>query len=370
MPKLSDINKIINKYGLKFAVLKRDMSLFGVSCVALGYTTLLKKTLRFSYEAVAMFGVKNLIYYMFNEAHIAYETEKFLGENLKHVEKKIFSPAQEILNQTQEQIKKMEAKAHSQPDYCLKIIKDIYPKYFCALSLYNCFFRYEKIRGKLPEISQKLINRLKKEREATAELYPKIEKIIKTAVKLIGENGKFDGDLLRYLTLREMDVYLAKKRISKAKLKKLMGRRKKYFYLYIGDKKQEQILTNEKSLDVIYNKFLKIKIKGKIGLIQGRSAYPGRIRGVVYKSINQKKKKPKRKSVLVVSMTHPKDIALIRESSAIITDEGGILSHAAIISRELRIPCIIGTKIATKVLKDGDLVEVDANKGVVRIIKK
>lgn len=55
---------------------------------------------------------------------------------------------------------------------------------------------------------------------------------------------------------------------------------------------------------------------------------------------------------------------------AIITDDGGILSHAAIIARELKIPCVIGTKIATKVLKDGDSVEVDASKGIVKIIKK
>lgn len=51
-------------------------------------------------------------------------------------------------------------------------------------------------------------------------------------------------------------------------------------------------------------------------------------------------------------------------------DEGGIACHAAIVSRELGIPCIIGTKIATKVLKDGDLVEVDANKGAVKILKR
>ena len=54
---------------------------------------------------------------------------------------------------------------------------------------------------------------------------------------------------------------------------------------------------------------------------------------------------------------------------AIITDAGGITSHAAIVSRELKTPCIIGTKIATKVLKDGDLVEVDANKGIVKKIQ-
>jgi len=60
----------------------------------------------------------------------------------------------------------------------------------------------------------------------------------------------------------------------------------------------------------------------------------------------------------------------MKEAGAIITDEGGITCHAAIVSRELGIPCIIGTKIATKVLKDGDIVEVDAGKGVVKIIKR
>jgi phosphoenolpyruvate synthase/pyruvate phosphate dikinase len=72
--------------------------------------------------------------------------------------------------------------------------------------------------------------------------------------------------------------------------------------------------------------------------------------------------------VLVTSTIRPDQIHLIRQCSAIITNEWGLLSHAAIIARELKIPCIIGTKIATKVLKDGDLVEVDAENGVVKLI--
>ena len=69
-------------------------------------------------------------------------------------------------------------------------------------------------------------------------------------------------------------------------------------------------------------------------------------------------------------MTRPLFLPLIIKSSAFITDAGGTLSHAAITARELRKPCIVGTKIATRVLKDGDLVEVDANEGVVRILRK
>ncbi|GAG22226.1 unnamed protein product, partial [marine sediment metagenome] len=53
-----------------------------------------------------------------------------------------------------------------------------------------------------------------------------------------------------------------------------------------------------------------------------------------------------------------------------ITDGGGTLCHAAIVAREMKIPCIVGTKIATRVLKDGDLVEVDADKGIVRKLKE
>ncbi|MEK7619083.1 MAG: PEP-utilizing enzyme [Patescibacteria group bacterium] len=70
--------------------------------------------------------------------------------------------------------------------------------------------------------------------------------------------------------------------------------------------------------------------------------------------------------VLVAPMTTPEYIFAMKRSCAIITDTGGLTSHAAIVSRELGIPCIVGTKIATKVLKDGDRVEVDAEKGIVR----
>ncbi|MEK7557337.1 MAG: PEP-utilizing enzyme [Patescibacteria group bacterium] len=72
--------------------------------------------------------------------------------------------------------------------------------------------------------------------------------------------------------------------------------------------------------------------------------------------------------VLVASMTRPEMVSAMRKASAIVTDEGGVTSHAAIVSRELGIPCIIGTKVATKALKNGDRVVVDANSGIVKKI--
>jgi pyruvate,water dikinase len=60
----------------------------------------------------------------------------------------------------------------------------------------------------------------------------------------------------------------------------------------------------------------------------------------------------------------------MEKAAGFVTDEGGITCHAAIIAREMKKPCVIATKFATRVLKDGDLVEVDADNGVVRILEK
>lgn len=69
--------------------------------------------------------------------------------------------------------------------------------------------------------------------------------------------------------------------------------------------------------------------------------------------------------ILVAETTSPELIVACKKAAAIVTDIGGLLSHAAIVSRELGIPCIVGTENATKVLKDGDIVKVDAKKGTV-----
>ncbi len=78
--------------------------------------------------------------------------------------------------------------------------------------------------------------------------------------------------------------------------------------------------------------------------------------------------KLKQGDILVTSMTRPEHTPIMKKAAAIVTDEGGITCHAAIVSRELGVPCIIGTQSATNVLKDNDLIEVDANKGIVRKI--
>ena len=70
--------------------------------------------------------------------------------------------------------------------------------------------------------------------------------------------------------------------------------------------------------------------------------------------------------VIVASMTNPSYVSAMHRAAAFVTDEGGITCHAAILAREMKKPCVIGTKIATQIFSDGDRVEVDAETGIVR----
>ena len=110
--------------------------------------------------------------------------------------------------------------------------------------------------------------------------------------------------------------------------------------------------------------------------IKGMSARPGKVKGIIHiLSVNdpvatKKFRASFRGGILVTTMTQPNIVDIAQRASAIITDEGGMLCHAAIISREFGIPCIVGTHNATQVLKDGNLVEVNANEGIVKILKQ
>jgi pyruvate, water dikinase len=105
--------------------------------------------------------------------------------------------------------------------------------------------------------------------------------------------------------------------------------------------------------------------------IKGAVAYSGLVTGRVriihlIKDIN----KLKTGEILVTSMTDPRYLTAMKKAAGFITDEGGITCHAAIVARELNKPCIIGTRIATQSLHDGDLIEINAYKGIIKILKR
>jgi phosphohistidine swiveling domain-containing protein len=113
------------------------------------------------------------------------------------------------------------------------------------------------------------------------------------------------------------------------------------------------------------------QVASDIDELSGQTACLGQATGVV-KIVNiiADMAKMNRGDILVSIATNPDIVPAMQKSAAIVTEQGGVTSHAAIVAREFGIPCIIGTKIATKVLQDGDLIEVDANKGIVKVIRK
>jgi len=104
--------------------------------------------------------------------------------------------------------------------------------------------------------------------------------------------------------------------------------------------------------------------------IKGRTACKGKVIGTV-KIINDipQLDKVKKGDILVTKMTTPDYVMVMNRCGGIVTDEGGITCHAAIVSREFGIPCLIATHKATQLLNDYDLVELDATKGFVRVLE-
>lgn len=185
-------------------------------------------------------------------------------------------------------------------------------------------------------------------------------------MKLIKKKFKVTYKDITWYSFQEIEKLVQNnKKIPKTSLDK---RRKHRAMVQISEKvdffyEKDEIDRLKKFVPKIQHKITKI--------IHGTVASMGKAKGnvVIVKDVKDMDKM-KQGNILVAPNTRPELIVAMRKASAIITDWGGITSHAAIISREFRIPCIVGTDIATQVLKDGDLVEVDANKGVVKVIER
>lgn len=187
--------------------------------------------------------------------------------------------------------------------------------------------------------------------------------------KVLEMAGRITGvsyNNLIYLNNYELDLVFTDPKIWSERLAK----RRLRGYMYFMPVQGNNFNIEGKIVNSLYKKFeVSFVKKGK--LIRGMSAQVGRAIGKV-KVINTSAElnRMEKGDILVAPMTRPEYITAMRMARAIITDQGGITCHAAIVARELGIPCVIGTKIATKALKDGDRVEVDANEGTITILNK
>ncbi len=193
------------------------------------------------------------------------------------------------------------------------------------------------------------------------------------ALKYIYYESLFLKEFSKRFKLNFQDLHL----FDISEIEKILKNRKKFNFEIKRRKKLFLTVHANNRIYLLFGSQVKKyldKILGfetkKIDTIKGVSAFKGKVKGKV-KIIHEYKDfyKFKKGDILVTGMTRPEFIAIAKKAKAIITNEGGITCHAAIISRELEIPCVVATRVATKILKDGDRVEVDANKGIIRKIR-
>ena len=176
------------------------------------------------------------------------------------------------------------------------------------------------------------------------------------------------GTIMRYILPSEVVALLEAPEQAKDVV---IERKDAYAIIYDG---QEIYIQNGTDAEREFKN--RVAAKPDVDVWQGQAASRGTHKGTVYKlvagdnaELQEAVQAFKQGQVLVTSMTQPNMMPVARKAGAILTDEGSITSHAAIIARELGIPCVVGCQNSMQTLKDGDYVEVDADKGVVKKIE-
>jgi pyruvate,water dikinase len=191
------------------------------------------------------------------------------------------------------------------------------------------------------------------------------------SIQLVGVKGKDNKEVEVPKNIRDKQKITDEEIV---KLAKMAAKLQEHYYFpqdcEWAKEKGELYIVQTRPITTIAqtNKTTKLE-KGDVKIseapiLSGASASPGIGTGPV-KILKSPKEieKVQKGDVLVAPMTSPDYVPAMKKSAAIITDEGGQTSHAAIVSRELGIPCVVGTKDATKKLKDGMIVSVDGSSG-------
>ena len=175
-------------------------------------------------------------------------------------------------------------------------------------------------------------------------------------------------DDLFFCTYEEIKDCLTERKVLNKKL--IKDRQKKNFnFVAVCNPNKVDYYSGKEAIKFLNSQSFE-KVETNIEKLKGTVACMGKVKGTVRIVLElSDMKKVQKGDILVSNETTPDLLPAMERAAAFVTDEGGLSCHAAIVSREMKKPCIVGTKIATKFLKDGDLIEVDANKGVVKEIK-
>lgn len=213
------------------------------------------------------------------------------------------------------------------------------------------------------EVLTKLLSVFSDARLYSEKVYSKTETFFRSVMKIIGRKEIYNAEYLTCLTQKEFEHYLSSGELPK---EKILQKRFELSGLYVENGKEH---TLDRKMCISLEKNIIHASSQAEKIIRGISAYPGRVRGIARVIADPHGRRIFNiGDILVTGMTRPEFLLFMKKSSAIVTDAGGILCHAAISAREMKKPCIVGTQNATELLKNGDLVEVDAERGIIRKI--
>ncbi len=204
-------------------------------------------------------------------------------------------------------------------------------------------------------------------KQMSAETFSMLIEKIRPFLEKIAK--KFNISYRELINLRDVEVYnLLEGGIGKKDLAEILTRRLKNEWVVFSDENNEVVFCDDEHDIKILEKEM-LPRSDSSHEVRGQTGCPGKATGtvkVIMTSDDFTKMQPG--DILVTTMTTPDFVILMQKAGAIVTDIGGLLSHAAIVSREIQKPCVIGTKFATHFFRDGDRVEVDADKGIVKKI--
>jgi phosphohistidine swiveling domain-containing protein len=189
--------------------------------------------------------------------------------------------------------------------------------------------------------------------------------------KILGELARrmdFDMTQIKYVIAYEIKDALSSNKVLELKTKVM----ERMIMCCYHIKNQVMTIYEGNECERKISELLPIEegISQKDEIIKGMIAYKGKVTGIAKIVLNvTDMEKVNDGDILISSSTNPDLIVAMGKARAFVTDMGGITSHAAIVSREMKKPCIVGTRNATRLIKDGDLIEVDANNGIVKILK-
>ena len=262
----------------------------------------------------------------------------------------------------------------SQTDHILGHIEDLkkeeatkenFDLFIRSMYEYGVYHRMVKVSvDYLPqEILDKYLQTLTEARVHAEPVYEATESYMQYFASAIGAAHNLRPELVLAMTKKQFLAFLEDSVVPD---QSLLEKQYEGSILYLSLDQEQYVSGNE--VPHIEEKLFETSNKKEL---RGQSAYGGLVRGTarvimdasVVEEFNEG-------DILVTGMTRPEFLPIMKKAGAVVTDAGGILSHAAITARELKKPCVIATETSTKVIKTGDLIEVDAEKGIITVLKK